>query len=199
MQLRLALAGGALALAALAQAQNNLQNLLAALTQGSEVTLITALASGGTEVTSFRPALPMSPADAAAAVERAREELASLGVAQPSGRQLATALAGGTVDIPTGRTQMRGTLPQGVAGGTIRSQVIAAGTLPQVAGSAPITGPRSAAEIAQAVQIASQQLAAAGITNPTPQQMSAALASILAGGSAAAGGTRQELPPWSSR
>jgi hypothetical protein len=168
----------ALALEASAQADANLQNLLNGLTSGSEITLVTRLSNGMTEVTSFTPPVRLSAAEAAGAIERARHELAALGVAQPSGQQLALALVGGTVDIPSGRTQLGGVLPQGPQRAQIRSQIVAAGALPSApaqagaqAGSLPLTH----AEIAQAMTLAAQQLAQHGIANPTPEQLRTAM------------------------
>lgn len=171
----------ALALEASAQADANLQTLLSGLTSGAEITLVTRLANGMTEVTTFTPPARLSPADAAGAIEFARRELAALGVAQPTGRQLATALVGGPVDIPTGRTQLGGVLPQGPQPARIQSQLVAAGALPQAsvpapAGSPPAGGvPLTHAEIAHAMTLAAQQLAAYGISNPTPEQLRTAM------------------------
>lgn len=58
----------ALACEAWAQADINLQSLFAGLTQGSEVTLVTPLANGMAEVTSFSPPGRFSAADAAGAL-----------------------------------------------------------------------------------------------------------------------------------
>src|SRR5688500_3394187 len=158
-----------------AQAEANLQSLFIGLTQGTEVTLVTPLANGMAEVTSFSPPGRLSAADAAGALERARQQLAALGVAQPSGQQLAIALIGGTVDIPTGRTQLGGVLPPGTQRPSIRSQLVASGALPQGqvpgAGGATLTH----AEVAQALQLATQQLALHGIVNPTPDQIRVAM------------------------
>jgi hypothetical protein len=151
-----------------------LQNLLAALTLGSEVTLITPLANGMAQVTSFRPAARLSSAQAVAAIESARLDLAVFGVTQPTGEQLALALVGGTVDVPSGRTQLRGVLPQGTASAAIRSQLVSAGSLPQVAG-ATAGAPLTPGQLAQMLQLANQQLASLGIANPTAEQLSIAL------------------------
>jgi hypothetical protein len=165
----------ALACEAWAQADINLQSLFAGLTQGTEVTLVTPLANGIAEVTSFSPPGRFSAADAAGALEQARQQLAALGVAQPSGQQLAIALIGGTVDIPAGRTQLGGVLPPGTQRPAIRSQLVAAGALPQGqvpgAGGAALTH----AEVAQALQLATQQLALHGIVNPSAEQIRIAM------------------------
>jgi hypothetical protein len=164
----------ALACEAWAQADINLQSLFAGLTQGTEVTLVTPLANGMAEVTSFSPPGRFSAAEAAGALELARQQLAALGVAQPSGQQLAVALVGGTVDIPAGRTQLGGVLPPGPQRPSIRSQLVAAGALPQ--GQLPGAGAAlTHAEVAQALQLATQQLALHGIVNPTAEQIRIAM------------------------
>lgn len=161
--------------AAWAQADANLQRLFTGLTQGTEITLVTPLPDGMAEVTSFTPPGRFSAADAAGAIERARRQLAALGVAQPSGRQLAVALAGGTVDIPTGRTQLGGELPLGTQRALIRSQLVAAGALPQDQMPGASGATLTHAEVAQALQLATQQLALHGIVNPTAEQIRIAM------------------------
>lgn len=160
---------------ALAQANNNLQALFAGLTEGTEVTLVTPLANGLAEVTSFRPPVRLGGAEAAGAVEQARQQLAALGVAQPTGRQLAVALVGGTVNVPTGSTQLAGVLPKGPAPAAIRTQVIAAGALPQGQVPGAAGAALTHAEVAQALQLATQQLAMHGISNPTAEQIRIAM------------------------
>lgn len=182
----LAALGAAFAFAAGAQT-GNLQSLLAALTHGTQVTLITHFANGTSQVTSFRPPVQLPPAEAAAAIERARAELAAFGVTQPSGEQLAVALVGGTLDIPTGRTQLPGVVAADPAGsaGAIRSQLVLTSALPQAMLAQQAPG-ITAAQIGQAMQ----QLAGLGIANPTPEQLHAA----LTGGVVAAPGGAVTLP-----
>ena len=91
-------------------ADPNLQNLLAGLMNGGEVTLITPLTTGMLQVTSFRPSVRLDAAETAAYVDRAREELAALGVAQPSAEQIARMLAGGPLDVTMGRVWAQGLL-----------------------------------------------------------------------------------------
>jgi hypothetical protein len=93
------LAAAVLALAAYAgsaaaQVDINLQNLLAALTQGTEVMLLTPATNGMVQVTSFVPPQRYSEAEAAALIEGAQRGLAERGVKRPTGEQLAAALAG---------------------------------------------------------------------------------------------------------
>src|SRR5678816_3611182 len=93
----------------------NLQALLTALMQGSQVALLTPLSNGMVEVTSFSAPGQRSAAEAAQLIESARINLSNLGVARPTGQQLAAALGGGVIDLPTGRTQMPAVLRQGGA------------------------------------------------------------------------------------
>jgi len=122
---------------ALAQIDTNLQTLLNALMLGTPVALLTPLPDGTIEVTSFTAPGQRSAADAALLIERARVNLANFGIEQPTGQQLAFALAGGTIDVPTGRTQIAAVLPQGTPGVTVRSQIITVGSLPTIIGVSP--------------------------------------------------------------
>jgi len=119
------------------QVDQNLQTLLNALMSGTQVALLSPLPDGTVEVTSFAAPGQRSAADAALLIERARINLQNLGIVQPTGQQLARAIAGGTIDVPTGRTQIGGVLPQGTPGVTLQSQVITAGRLPTVVGVSP--------------------------------------------------------------
>ena len=119
------------------QINPNFQALLNALMQGTQVALLTPLRDGTVEVTSFAAPGQRTAADAAMLIERARINLANLGVAQPTGQQLATALAGGTLTVPTGSTQISGVLPQGASGVILQSQVVNAAALPTVIGVSP--------------------------------------------------------------
>ena len=179
---------------ALAQVDSSLQTLLNALMQGSEVALLTQLADGTVQVTSFRAPGQRSATDAAALIERARVNLANLGVAAPTGEQLAVALAGGPIEIPSGRTSMIGVLPAGTNGVEVRTQVVSQAGLPSIVavspagvgaasaasggtapgGAAALNGPlapMSLAQQTQATELARAQLAAMGITQPTPTQV----------------------------
>lgn len=152
---------------AAAQLDANLQNLLTSLTQGTEATLVSPLADGQVLVTSFTPPVRLTPFDAMTVLERARGLFASLGVAQPTGEQLAIALIGGTVDVPTGRLALMRMLPAGGTTVPLRSQTMAAS---DVAARNPLATGNT-----QALALAAQQLAQVGIANPTPQQLQTAL------------------------
>jgi hypothetical protein len=176
------LALAALSSSANAQLESNFQNLLTGLTQGLEVTLLTPLSDGTVEVTNFFPPGRMTVASAAASIEQARATLASFGIEEPTGAQLAAALVGGTLYVPSGSTRLAGVLPPGQRPGSFTAQIVAAGALPQVAppaGDAAIGGSAAAGASAppsgMAIQLANQRLAELGITQPTPDQVRAML------------------------
>ena len=158
-------------------ADANLQNLLGALTNGTEVTMVTPLTSGMLQVTSFNPGNRMSAIDAMAAVNRARSQLQALGEPQPTAEEIARMLAGGPIDLPGGRIQALGILPAAGQAAAIRSQIVAGGTpLPlgasYTAGASAAAGgtaPPSARELALRV------LAGIGIINPSEDQVRTAM------------------------
>jgi hypothetical protein len=196
---------------AAAQVDANFQALLSALMQGTPATMLTALPDGTVQVTSVTAPGRRSAADAALLIEQARLTLSNFGVTEPTGEQLALALVGGTISVPSGSTQIPGVLP---AGGRLQSQVVNANGLPQVVGASPpgvASGQAAAggstnalngalagltpAQQTQALQIAHDQLAAMGIANPTPQQVAA----MLNGGVIAnPAGTPTTLPGFAS-
>ena len=161
-------------------ADPNLQSLLSALTTGGEVTLVTPLRSGQLQVTSFQPGGRLSAPDAVQLVERARAQLQALGEPQPTAEQLARVLAGGPIEIPSGRIHAAGLLPGAGRPAVIRSQVVAAGTpIPstQTAASGPsaAAGGSAPASPVGSRELALQQLAALGILNPSEEQIRTAL------------------------
>ena len=179
---------------AFAQVDPNFQTLLNALMQGTPVALLTQMPDGTVQVTSFTAPGQRSAADAAALIERARANLANFNVTEPTGQQLAVSLAGGALDVPTGRTQVASVVP----GARLQTQVVNASNLPMVvAPSSPgVTNGQAAAggsvpgsatlpngglagltqaQQTQALLLAQSQLAALGITSPTPQQVAAML------------------------
>ena len=165
---------------ALAQVDANLQALLNALMAGTPVALLTPLPDGTIEVTSFAAPGQRSAADAALLIERARIDLANLGIERPTGQQLARALAGGTIDVPTGRTQIGGVLPQGTPGVTVRSQVISAGSLPTIIGVSPGgVGPAPAAAAGGSANPPSGGLAGSVPPPQTPSSQQAPIVSPL--------------------
>jgi len=162
--------------------------------QGTPVALLTPLPDGTVQVTSFTAPGQRSATDAAALIQRARTNLANFGVVQPTGQQLAAALAGGPLTVPSGSTAIAGVVP----GATMQTQIVNASNLPMVVApsSAGVTPGNAAAggsvassatlpngglagltsaQQTQALLLAQSQLAALGIANPTPQQVAAML------------------------
>jgi hypothetical protein len=100
----------------------NFYNLVVGLTEGTPARLAAPAAAGFSRVTTINAPARLGAADAAAVLERARQNLELLGIVQPSPEQIGAALAGGVLDTPTGRTQMRGVLPP-AARADVRSQL----------------------------------------------------------------------------
>src|SRR5438128_10350498 len=118
MLLRSLLAAGLTLALAAAHAQStdtNLQNLLAGLVNGAEVTMLTPLANGMVQVTSFKPPRPLPEAEAYAAIESARQHLAAVGIENPTADQFARALVGGPIATRDGPVDLPGVLPVGGA------------------------------------------------------------------------------------
>ena len=172
MSLRLASVAALALVASIARAQGvdaNLQNLLAGLENGTEVRLVTPLASGMLQVTSFRPSTRLPAPDAEASTDRARRELTLVGAPQPTAEQIARMLAGGPIDVPAGRIHPRGLLTLGGAPAFITSQIVSQNAA--TGGSAPSYGASALPVREQALQ----QLAAIGIINPTEDQIRTAI------------------------
>lgn len=116
-----------------AQGNANLQNLLAALTRGTPVTMYTPLPYGLLEVTRFEPPLALGRPQAEAAVAIAREHLRLLDIQQPTADQFARALAGGTLQLRDGPVTLPSVLPATGRPAVVTSQIVLANGLPQVA------------------------------------------------------------------
>ena len=158
------------------QVDANFQALLNALMQGTQVALLTPLPDGTVEVTSFAAPGQRTAADAAMLIERARINLANLGVTRPTGQQLATALAGGTLTVPTGSTQISSVLPQGASGVILQSQIVNSAGLPTVIGVSPgSVNPGQAA----AGGSATPPIGGLATPAPTPQTQQAPIVSPL--------------------
>lgn len=111
----------------------NLQNLLAALTRGTQVVLYTPLANGLIEVTRFQPPIALPRPQAEAAVAIARQHLRSLDIEHPTAEQFAKALAGGSIAGRDGPMQLPGVLPLTGQPPVVTTEVLLANGLPQVA------------------------------------------------------------------
>jgi hypothetical protein len=93
-----------------AGSQANFQNLVTGLAQGTPVQLTNTLPNGLTQVVSFTPAAPLSPAQIAQTLETARQQLIGLGIGTPTSEQIAVALMGGVVPTALGGAQVPGVL-----------------------------------------------------------------------------------------
>ncbi|HZE60552.1 MAG TPA: hypothetical protein VE085_08355 [Burkholderiales bacterium] len=155
-------------------ADPNLQNLLAGLIDGTQVTLITPLTTGMTQVTSFRAPGKLNAADAVAYVERARQQLGLLGVAEPTAEEVARLLAGGPLDVPAGRVSVPGILNLAGVQASIASQIVAAGTPVPGYGTSAAGGSAPTLPV-PARDEALRQLAGLGIINPSEDQIRTAL------------------------
>ena len=188
----------------------NLQALANGLALGQPVTLVTQSADGLLQIATFTPPGTLSAADASRALEQARTNLISRGIAQPSAQQIGAALMGGTIltssgqvsvpgvltnSIPANAVQVRNEFAGGLGGavplggsvtnfqaintglrqGTPITLTGAVNGVQQTVTFTPNTGPLSAADANQALQLAAQTLASVGITSPTPDQIRAAL------------------------
>lgn len=166
-----------LSAACLAYAQSpdeNLQKLQSALTSGSATTLVTPLRSGMLQVTTFQPGTRLTSAQAAQFINQARDSLRALGEPQPTAEEIARMLAGGPIELPSGRVQTAGMLPSAGWPATIQSQVMMA-TAPVPADGASAAAGGSAAPTNAAREEAIRHLADLGIINPSEEQIRAAL------------------------
>ena len=126
-----------------AGSQANFQNLVVGLTQGTQVQLFSVLPDGSTQVTTFTPRATLSTDQIAQVLERARQQLIGLGIASPTGEQLANALMGGTVPTALGGSTVTGVLttpnPPAVA---VQAQTSAgAGATGATTSTTPVTVP----------------------------------------------------------
>ena len=115
-----------------AQSNANVQNLLAALAQGSEVVLYTPLANGMLQVSRFQPPIPVPRPQGEAAVAIARQHLRLLGIANPTAEQFAKALVGGMIDTRDGPVQLPAVLPTTAVPPVVISQLVLPNGLPEV-------------------------------------------------------------------
>ncbi|HVL37058.1 MAG TPA: hypothetical protein VM489_15420 [Burkholderiales bacterium] len=175
----------------------NFESLVTGLTQGTPVTLTTTGADGALQIVTFMPPSTLTPVDAARALEQARQNLITGGVAAPTAQQIALALAGGSLVTPSGLPLA---LPGLINGTTVPIQVRTEVPLtpppaalppalpPGLGAPADLTALQNAlaqgaltgvamapAEVNQALQLARALLAQQGILDPTPDQLRVAL------------------------
>jgi hypothetical protein len=146
-------------------------------------------------------------------LEAARQQLIARGIAAPGAAQIAAVLLGGPLSTPSGVLKVAGlvapadpkapfavtqrpfagssdnyrNLVQGLGGGT--AVILTTPGKAAVTFTAP-GGPLSAEEVKQTLQLASNLLALHGISDPTPEQLRAAL---VGGTVAAASGEKVQL------
>ncbi len=181
----------------------NFRSLVFGLTQGRPVRLVEQDVAGFSRVTVLTPSVALPAPQVMAVLERARQDLASLGVARPSPAQLSIALVGGILDIPTGRTELSGVLTQRGLRPQVRVQLEPDGRRPSADEQAFARLPADvqsllsglpATEALQKVELARQHLIALSISDPSPEQRRALLQRVLNPGyasveSASAGAT----------
>ena len=166
----------------------NFYSLVIGLTEGRPARLAAPAVGGFSRVTAISTPVRLSPADAAARLELARQNLELLGIAQPTPEQISTALVGGVIDTPSGRTQMGGVLPQ-AARAQVRSQLepdartptpdeLAFARLPvEIQSLLAGMPPR---EALMKVDLAQQHLMAVGAAYTSPERIRAMLQNLLA-------------------
>ena len=190
-------------LVAFAGSGANFQSLANGLVAGTPITITGLTADGLQQTVTITPQGPMSAPQAAQTLESARQLLISRGIAQPTAQQIGVALMGGALPTALGTAQVTGTVSGTINTAAVQLQQQPAPIVPfggsaanfqslnaglqgggTVALNAPTGqaisfnvpgGPMSATEANQALQSASQLLFSQGITNPTPDQIRAAL------------------------
>ena len=181
-------------LVSLAGSPENFSSLVLGLSEGAPIRLAGAGRAGFRSVTTVASPAALSPAEVVALLSRMQNDLRILGISEPTPEQLSTALAGGVLDTPTGRTAMRGAF--GPAYAAERSTTLepdarrlsadeqAVAALPAELRSLVQDLPPRAA--LQKVELADQNLIALGIPYPSAEQRRAVLARVLGGSYAAA-------------
>ncbi len=181
----------------------NFQSLATGLVQGTPITIQGVTPDGLLQTVTVTPTGPMTPTQAAQTLESARQLLITRGIAQPTAQQIGIALMGGALPTALGTFQTAGVLSGTINPGAVQLQQqpaalaalgssaanlqsLATGlttggviSLSSSAGqnvtfTAP-GGPLSPLEANQTLLLANQLLLSQGITNPTPQQVQAAL------------------------
>jgi len=87
--------------------KSNADSLVGGMRSGSPVTLVTPAGVGrSASIVGFTPAAPMTYGAIQAALSGARQNLARLGVTNPSAEQIQAALIGGDVELASGNSRM---------------------------------------------------------------------------------------------
>ena len=196
----------------------NFQNLATGLVQGTPITITGVTPDGLLQTVTITPSVALTPTQAAQTLEAARQLLIARGIAQPTAQQIGVALTGGALPTPLGTFQTPGTLTGTINTAALQVQQQPALATPFAGSAANLQslstgltqggaislrspsgqtvtfttpgGTMSALEANQTLQLANQLLVSQGITNPTPEQIRAAL---VGGQVATAFGTKVQL------
>jgi hypothetical protein len=185
----------------LAGSPENLASLVDGLTEGGPVRLASAGPSGFNRVLTFTPPARLSPAQAAASLERIAQDFDLLGIARPTPEQLAAALVGGVVDTPSGRTSLgvprapvKAELEPNMREPTAEEQAVARlpGEIRSLVADLP---PKEALRV---VELADQQLIALGTPYAATERRAQMVARLrYGGGYVAASAGQTSFPPLS--
>ena len=196
----------------------NFQSLATGLVQGTPITISGVTPDGLLQTVTITPSAALTPTQAAQTLEAARQLLIARGIAQPTAQQIGVALTGGALPTPLGTFQTPGTLTGTINTAALQVQQQPALVTPFAGSAANLQslstgltqggaislrsasgqnvtfttpgGAMSALEANQTLQLANQLLVSQGITNPTPEQIRAAL---IGGTVATAFGTNVQL------
>ena len=86
--------------------KTNADSLVNGLRSGSSVTLVTVSPNNTKSIAGFTAPTRMSPDEIAASLAAAKRSLAGMGIRQPSADQIQSALIGGEVTLPNGKTRL---------------------------------------------------------------------------------------------
>jgi hypothetical protein len=86
--------------------KSNAEALVTGLRNGSSITLVTHSSNGVSAVAGFTPKARLADSEVAGALSSARRSLARVGIRQPTADQIQSALVGGEVTLPNGKTRM---------------------------------------------------------------------------------------------
>jgi hypothetical protein len=161
-------------LVAFAGSPENFYNLVVGLTEGTPARLAAPAAGGFSRVTTFSTPAKLGAADAAAVLERARQNLELLGIVQPTPEQLGAALAG--VLPQAARAQVRSQLEPDLRTPSPDERAFA--QLPLEIQS--LLGGMPPREALLKVQLAQQQLIAVGNPYASSERLRAMLQNVLA-------------------
>ncbi len=89
-----------------AGSKSNAESLVNGLRNGSSVTLVTVNPDNTKSIAGFTAQTRMSPEEVSAALASAKSSLARMGIRQPSADQIQSALVGGEVTLPSGKTRL---------------------------------------------------------------------------------------------